>query len=93
MGNALRHNQDQEVKIQLNVQIVIEDAFIKLIVADNGKGFDIEEANKSGGLGIKVIRERVEMLGGYLDVDSAPGQGSRITIQVPVVASMLNAEA
>jgi two-component system sensor histidine kinase DegS len=84
MGNALRHNQDQAVKIQLNVQIVI--------VADNGKGFDIEEANKSGGLGIKVIRERVEMLGGYLDIDSAPGQGSRITIQVPVVASMLNAE-
>ncbi len=93
MGNALRHNQDQAVKVQLNVQIVIEDAFIKLIVADNGKGFDLEEANKSGGLGIKVIRERVEMLGGYLDVDSAPGQGSRITMQVPVIASMLNTEA
>ncbi len=87
MGNAVRHNQDLSEKIQLSTQIVIEDAFVKLIVNDNGKGFDTEEAKNGGGLGIKVIRERVEMLGGFMDIDSAPGQGCRVTLQVPAIAN------
>jgi two-component system sensor histidine kinase DegS len=84
MGNAVRHNQDQPVKPQLNIQIVLEDNFLKLIVSDNGKGFSVEEVKENSGLGLKVIRERVEMLGGYIDIDSAIGQGCRVTLQVPI---------
>ncbi|PKO18465.1 MAG: hypothetical protein CVU39_03230 [Chloroflexi bacterium HGW-Chloroflexi-10] len=84
MGNAVRHNQDQPVKPQLNIQIVLEDNFLKLIVSDNGKGFSVEEVKENSGLGLKVIRERVEMLGGYMDIDSAIGQGCRVTLQVPI---------
>ena len=84
IGNATRHNQDLSVKLQINVQIIMDDNFVKMIVQDNGKGFDAEEAAKKNGLGLKVIRERVEILGGYIDVDSSIGQGSRITVQVPI---------
>ena len=84
IGNATRHNQDLSVKLQINVQIIMDDNFVKMVVQDNGKGFNSEEAAKKNGLGLKVIRERVEILGGYIDIDSSIGQGSRITVQVPI---------
>ncbi len=83
MGNAVRHNQDAPGRISLTVQIVAEERLVKVSVSDTGKGFDLEEASKSGGLGLKLIRERVELLGGFMDVDSAPGAGARVSFQVP----------
>ncbi|MDR3574761.1 MAG: sensor histidine kinase [Anaerolineaceae bacterium] len=83
MGNAARHNSDSAAKIQVNVQIGVEDNLVKVFVGDNGKGFDPEAVASSGGLGLKIIRERVEMLGGYMEIDSAIGQGSKISFQVP----------
>jgi two-component system sensor histidine kinase DegS len=50
---------------------------------DNGKGFDPDVVKESGSLGIKLIRERAEMLGGSFEVDSAAGKGARITFTVP----------
>ena len=85
MGNAARYNQDQSIKIQMTVQFILDDNFVKMIVSDTGKGFDPTQVATISGLGLKVIRERVEILGGYMDIDSAIGQGCRITIQLPVV--------
>ena len=82
MGNAARHNADNPVKIQVNVQLAIEDSLVKVVVSDNGKGFDTEAAAQKGGLGLKLIRDRAEMLGGYFEVDSREGQGCRVTFQV-----------
>jgi len=84
IGNASRHNQDQSMKIQVNIQLVMDENFVKMVVQDTGKGFDPEELSTKSGLGLKVIRERVEMLGGYMDIDSAVGQGCRVTVQVPI---------
>lgn len=84
VGNASRHNQDQSMKIQVNIQLVMDENFVKMVVQDTGKGFDPEELSTKSGLGLKVIRERVEMLGGYMDIDSAVGQGCRVTVQVPI---------
>jgi two-component system sensor histidine kinase DegS len=82
MGNAARHNTDNPVKIQVNVQLTIEENLVKVIVSDNGKGFDSEAVAQKGGLGLKLIRDRAEMLGGYFEVDSREGQGCRVTFQV-----------
>jgi two-component system, NarL family, sensor histidine kinase DegS len=85
MGNAARHNEEFSGKLQITVTITPDDNSIKVVVTDNGKGFDpaiIEDAN---GVGLKVIRERVEMVGGYLEIDSSLGQGCKITFQVPCV--------
>ncbi|MEZ0395667.1 MAG: ATP-binding protein [Anaerolineales bacterium] len=79
LGNAARHSQATLIKIQVDMG---EDV-LKMAVEDNGKGFDPEIVGKEGGLGLKIIRERVEMLGGSFEIDSAPGKGSRIVISVP----------
>jgi two-component system sensor histidine kinase DegS len=77
--NAVRHSQATQIKVQLDMG----DTNIKVAVEDNGKGFDVGVLEERGGMGIKVIKERVEKLGGYLDVDSVPGRGARITFQIP----------
>jgi two-component system sensor histidine kinase DegS len=79
MGNAARHSQASKI----NVFIDITDNNVKVGVEDNGKGFDVNTMLESTGMGVKVIKERVEMLGGYLELDSTLGQGSNITFQIP----------
>ena len=79
LNNALRHSQATQIKIQLD----IGDTNVKVAVEDNGKGFDVGTLEERGNMGIKVIKERAEKLGGYLDVDSAPGRGTRVTFQIP----------
>lgn len=83
MGNASRNNEDFTGKLQIIVNVIPDDTVIKVAVSDNGKGFDPSTLDESNGLGLKVIRERVEMLGGYLEIDSSLGQGCRVTFQVP----------
>jgi signal transduction histidine kinase len=83
MGNAARHNLDAPNKIHINVGVAVEDNLFKVSVSDNGKGFDPQETINSEGVGLKLIRERVEMLGGYMEIDAAAGQGARIMFQVP----------
>jgi signal transduction histidine kinase len=59
------------------------DTNVKVTVEDNGKGFDPGILEERGHMGIKVIRERAEKLGGFLDIDSGPGKGTRVTFQIP----------
>jgi two-component system sensor histidine kinase DegS len=82
LNNAARHSQATQVKVQMD----LGDSNIKITVDDNGKGFDVETLQERGNMGLKVIRERVEMLGGYLDIDSVVGQGTRVTFQIPTIA-------
>ncbi len=85
MGNAARHNLDAPGKVQINVAISVDDNLIKVTVTDNGKGFDPASLASSEGVGLKLIRERVEMLGGYIDIESGVGQGSKVSFQVPCI--------
>ncbi len=85
LGNAFRHNQESPVKPQVNVQIAMDDTITRVQVSDNGRGFDPAAAESKQGLGLKVIRERVELLGGYMEVESSLGKGTRIAFQVPTL--------
>ena len=80
MGNAARHSQATQLK--LNVDLTGD--FIRASVDDNGKGFDYEAIENEQSLGLKLIRERVEMLGGNFEVDSAIGKGTRVTFSLPL---------
>jgi two-component system sensor histidine kinase DegS len=80
VGNAARHSQGNIIKIQAD----LGDSLIKLAVEDNGKGFDPDVINERSSLGLKLIKERVELLGGSLNIDSSLGKGSRIFLTVPV---------
>ncbi|MFY9427882.1 MAG: sensor histidine kinase [bacterium] len=59
-----------------------------LSVRDDGRGFDLREVERGGGagghFGLISMRERAELLGGRFEVKSAPGQGTRITVAVPI---------
>ncbi len=79
LGHAARSSQASLVKIQLDMG----DHLIKLVLDDNGQGMTPEAFEDEGNLGLKLIKERAELIGGALEVDSAPGQGTRITLTVP----------
>jgi two-component system sensor histidine kinase DegS len=79
LGNAARHSQASLVKVIVDLG---EDR-IRVSVDDNGKGFDADSLQQSNSLGLKLIRERTEMLGGSFEIDSAVGKGTRILFAVP----------
>ena len=82
--NAVKHAQVATATV--NVRRIAADA-IGITVSDPGPGFDPDTMKKAGetggGFGLFSIRERLELLGGRMDVDSAPGQGSRFTLTAP----------
>ncbi|MEX1017543.1 MAG: PAS domain S-box protein [Phycisphaeraceae bacterium] len=63
---------------------------LEIQVADQGQGFDPEAVTRpdttGGGLGLFSIHERLEVVGGRMSVDSQPGRGTRMTLQVPLTA-------
>jgi two-component system sensor histidine kinase DegS len=80
LGNTARHAQATAVKILLEMG----NEMIRVSVDDNGKGFDPEAVLKGNSLGLKLIRERAEMLNGTFKADSAIGKGARIAFSIPV---------
>jgi two-component system sensor histidine kinase DegS len=81
LSNIALHSQASQVTLQLDSSA----EGLRLNLEDNGKGFDIEKAQEKGGMGLKVIRDRVQMLGGTMEVHSTTGQGSHILFQIPAV--------
>lgn len=80
LSNAVHQNQATVVKIQVDMG----DTLIKMSMDDNGKGFDTDSLEKESNLGVKLIKDRVKMLGGLFDVDTAPGKGARVTLTIPL---------
>jgi two-component system sensor histidine kinase DegS len=78
LSNAARHSQATLIKVNVD----ITDNLVRVGVDDNGKGFDIDSVQGKN-LGLKLIRERTEMLGGNFEVDSATGKGTRIMFSLP----------
>ncbi len=79
LGNASRHSHATAIKVHVD----IGKSNIRVSVDDNGKGFDAEMIEQGGSLGLKLIKDRVEMLGGSFDIDSSTGKGTRITFSTP----------
>src|SRR5699024_7129236 len=77
--NACRHGEAKEIQ----VKIEFKDDVIGLVVKDGGKGFDPKE-RKEDAFGMIGMRERVDLLGGDMTIDSKPGHGTLIMIQIPV---------
>ena len=84
MNNARKHAQASQIWVRLAVE---EDLFVAK-VRDNGQGFDIENVENSygsrGSLGMVNLKERAELVGGTLSIDSVPGRGTSVTLLVPI---------
>jgi signal transduction histidine kinase len=75
--NALRHANAKKVTIRL----AGEGEQVALTITDDGAGFDPAEQSQDR-LGLRGMRERVEMLGGHLSVASAKKQGTTVTVRL-----------
>ena len=82
LNNVCCHSSATSTDIYL--QLINGDYF--LIIEDNGGGFDLHNIPDDGGkhFGLKIMHARATHLGGDLKVDSAPGEGTRITLRWPV---------
>jgi signal transduction histidine kinase len=94
--NIGRHAAARNVEIRLE----LEDHTAIISIKDDGIGFDLTElslttlrdleskdaslSNNARGLGISGMQERIKLLGGELDIDTAPGSGTHIYIRVPL---------
>ena len=79
--NATKHGDPGHVRIALRN----EDGAAVLEVTDDGAGFDVAEAeSRRPGMGLFSMRERVALVHGELEIDSAPGRGTRVTATVPL---------
>ncbi len=87
-NNITRHAHASKATVSVHFK---KDS-IKVRVKDNGTGFDVQEAisSKDGsrGLGLLGMRERVELINGSLVIKSGPGQGTEITIDVPLTGGV-----
>jgi signal transduction histidine kinase len=80
----VRHAQARHVWIELRQ----DESVLELVVHDDGVGFDVvpaqEQAAQRGRLGLLGMRERVQILGGSLEVDSEAERGTRIRVSFPL---------
>jgi len=67
-----------------DVTISRGDGSVELEIADDGTGFDLSEASKDTSLGLALMRERVEVLGGRFNVRSDPDRGTTVKATIPV---------
>jgi len=87
VNNARKHAKASEIRVSIQF-VPKQPDFILLEIADNGAGFDVQAINKAyerrGSLGMVNLRERTELVNGYLDIISAPGKGTRVRVFVPL---------
>ena len=81
--NVIKHSMATEVKVDL----ILKDKVLRLVIVDNGRGFDVEKHAGSydpNKLGLRGIKERTDILKGSFFIESAPERGTKLTITLPL---------
>jgi len=82
LTNARRHADPSVVRVSVGVA----DGAVRLSVSDNGRGFD-PALGRSSGYGLRSMRERAELIGGRLTIETGVQDGTRVTVEVPMEAA------
>ncbi len=80
LANVYRHGRASAISLRL----AFAEGSIRLEVSDNGVGFSVPDEQAKSGRGLRNMRQRAAELGGTLDIASAPGQGTRIAVVIPI---------
>ena len=86
LSNVKKHAEASNI----NIEVSITKTVIALDILDDGKGFEVDELKTrefdklKGGFGIQGILERLELIGGSMDIQSAPGKGTGLHIHIPI---------
>jgi two-component system NarL family sensor kinase len=79
-----RHARASRVRVEVRAPA---SGRVTAMLADDGVGFDVEavlpQALAGGHLGLHSLLERIDLVGGSVDLDSRPGAGTRLTLRVP----------
>jgi two-component system sensor histidine kinase ChiS len=78
LNNALKHAEASNVEVSFNQAGNV----IEMEVVDDGVGFDPDSLSDSPGMGLKNISDRVKLLGGKLEINSTPGEGTRLKVLI-----------
>jgi len=90
INNTLKHAEASE----LTIQLYWRDDHIHLNVEDNGNGFDLDDATKKGGIGLRGVKFRIiNNLSGKIEIDAAEGQGTSVMIDIPLINRRLKGES
>jgi signal transduction histidine kinase len=81
LANGFRHGGGCNQR----VLVTGSAANLSVVVADDGKGFDPKALKADGHFGLDWMCERVELMGGSFEVDSAPGQGTKLRVSMPLM--------
>ena len=84
INNCEKHLDSRVVEININVE---SEDFLHIVVSDNGEGFDVNSVLCASGnhFGLKIIKDRVEMMNGSFNIESSKETGTKITIDIPFV--------
>jgi two-component system, NarL family, sensor histidine kinase DegS len=84
-NNTIYHSRASILKVQVD----IGETVVKVTLDDDGIGFDQESLEDNPGMGLKVLRDRVEMLAGNIVIDSRIGQGTVIVFEIPASENLV----
>jgi signal transduction histidine kinase len=86
LSNVLRHAGASHARVEVEPR----DGCVVATVRDDGRGFEVEQAEATDPcLGFFGMRERALYVGGTVEVESAPGAGTRVTVRIPVAGDAL----
>ena len=84
INNAIKYAESSHIIVQLSHS----ETLLSIIVDDNGKGFDIhsvdKKRNSESGMGLLFMKERIQYINGRVFIKSIPGEGTRITFNIPI---------
>ncbi len=81
---SLANGYQHAGQTKLSVRIHQRSSELVVMISDEGKGFNLQEAARDGRLGLVGMRERVELLGGRFSVETSPGRGTNIYVEIPL---------
>lgn len=88
LTNTLRHANAKNLRIKAS----LNDTSFNITIQDDGQGFDSANIDSRNHLGLEMMRERAELVGGELTVTSTPGQGTEVTVRLPYETGKNNAD-
>jgi signal transduction histidine kinase len=80
LSNVARHSAASDVSVDL----FRDTGSVTLEIADNGRGFDTARLSETVRLGVAGMRERARSFGGWVQIDSQPGRGTTVMLQMPL---------
>jgi signal transduction histidine kinase/ligand-binding sensor domain-containing protein len=93
LNNTLKHAAPSSIMVTIHIEGESPYRQVELDIIDDGRGFDLAALGDEGGLGLVGMRQRMENVGGVLDIQSTPGEGTQVKASVDLGTSTDSPEA